>query len=131
MLFPEGTAVTATMPKARRVRAPKDLATQYGEKATRTPRVTEATARRARRDAQARERLRQIMTPDEDVMRRLSRAGAISSSLISDEEPPRRTQKPRRARQWDWRCGKCGAKDSFSTPAALCARCGAIAVRPD
>lgn len=125
----------ATPAKARRVRAPKNLAAQYGEKTGRVPRTTEATARRARRDAQARERLRQIMTPDEEVLRRLSRAGAISSLLVSDDDASRattrRSQKPRRSRHWDWRCGKCGAKERFSTAAALCVRCGAIAVRPE
>lgn len=125
----------ATPTKAKRMRAPKNLAAQYGENVSRAPRVTEATARRARRDAQARERLRQIMTPDEEVLRRLSRAGAISSLLVSDDDASRattrRSQKPRRARHWDWRCGKCGAKERFSTAAALCVRCGAIAVRPE
>lgn len=120
--------------KARRVRAPKNLAEQYGEKTGRTPRSgkTEAASRRARRDAQARERLQKLMTPDEDLIRRLARAGAITSPASDDTDARRiaaRSKKPRRARHWDWRCGKCGAKERFASAAALCGRCGAIAVR--
>jgi hypothetical protein len=122
--------------KARRVRAPKDLAVQYGENAKkkRTAKVS-PTEKRARRDAAARARLKELMTPDDDLLARLARAGMIASSLApegaeDDVKPAKRASgAPRRARKWESRCGKCGSLSTFKSSAGVCAKCGAIAVR--
>ncbi|HEX8834356.1 MAG TPA: hypothetical protein VF719_09145, partial [Abditibacteriaceae bacterium] len=94
-----------------------------------------SSEKRARRDAAAREKLRELMTPSDELMRRLARAGAITStgaSFEDDETAVRRMNKaPRRSRRWESRCGKCGVNTTFSTIAGLCSRCGAIAVRND
>ncbi len=109
-------------PKSRRPRVPADFAQSYGEnrKEKAAPAPT-ATERKARKTSEQRARLRQIMTPDDELVARLSRASV--SSVI-----PRRTA-ARRKQDWDSRCGKCGVAATFSTPAALCAKCGAIVVR--
>lgn len=132
-----GAPVNAT--RARRPRVPADFAAQYGESAK--PRKIKSgaagavTERRARRDAAARERLRQIMTPDDDLLRRLSRAGAIAASVSNgaadDGHLPKRaaTRSVRRPRSWESRCGKCGVATVFKVAAGICARCGAIALR--
>ncbi len=126
--------------RARRTRVPADFAAPYGESAR--PRKSKsgatagaATERRTRRDAQARERLRQIMTPDDDLLRRLSRAGAIAASVSNgaadDGHLTKRTaaRSVRRPRSWESRCGKCGVATVFKVAAGVCARCGAIALR--
>jgi hypothetical protein len=130
--------------KARRARVPGDLAQQYGEKVKRARTVAASAAdttvtRQARRDAAARERLRQLMNPGDDVLRRLMRAGAIGSPISGadarDEDEDggvgrgARTKAIRRARQWESRCGKCGVTGTFTAAAGVCPRCGAIAVR--
>ncbi|MDQ3812818.1 MAG: hypothetical protein M3347_02575 [Armatimonadota bacterium] len=128
--------------KAKRARVPKDLAEQYTAKPAKRRKTAareSAKAQRARRDAEERERLRRLMTPSDDVLRRLSMIGAIASSPAIDGEE---TQKPasgrkriprtttiRRPRRWESRCGKCGTVGTFKAAAGLCARCGAIAVR--
>ncbi|HVF11414.1 MAG TPA: hypothetical protein VNA16_11450 [Abditibacteriaceae bacterium] len=125
--------------RSRRPRAPKDLAEQYTEKTKQHRKIkTQETtvAQPKRRDAAARERLRQVMMPTDDVVRRLAQAGAIAaSSLVMDEgatsvQARRRvTVTARRPRRWETRCGKCGTNGQFKAAAGLCARCGAIVVR--
>jgi hypothetical protein len=95
-----------------------------------------AASKRARRDAAARERLKQLMNPDDELIRRLAQAGAISPLLIDGEEEPaprrkKNTGATRRPRKWDLHCGKCGAKSTLQTPAGLCFKCGTIVVRFD
>lgn len=132
---------TQNITRVRRARVPSDFAAQYGEtdrKKKRAPKET-ATARRARRDAETRERLRAIMTPDDNLLQRLARIGAIAPSLQdsngagngSNGHSPRRSgmQTVRRPRKWESRCGKCGVAGTFKAAAGVCSRCGAIAVR--
>jgi hypothetical protein len=124
--------------KARRVRAPKDLALQYGEK-TKKARASKTSSgeRKARRDAAARQKLKEFMTPGDDVLARLARAGMIASSLApvaigSNGDSTKIRKAPvtkRRPRQWESRCGKCGVASTFKTPVGLCIKCGAIAMR--
>lgn len=117
--------------RATKKRAPKDLAAQYGEK-EKTPRKNlVAKAPRKRRDAAARARLQEVIAPDDALLLRLARAGAISSSLApaSAGEKPVRVGKTRRARQWEAHCGKCGKSAFYRASAALCESCGAILVR--
>lgn len=125
--------------QAKRVRAPKDLAKQYGEQ-TRKPRPAKTTQkeRRARRSAAAKARLQEWMTPDEQLLARLARAGVIASSLapegaLHDDAKFKAPKTPgaatRRPRKWESRCGKCGALSTFKSAAGVCAKCGAIAVR--
>lgn len=128
---------TQTVTKVRRARVPADFAAQYGEtdrKKKRAPKET-ATARKARRNAEERERLRAIMTPDDNLLQRLARLGAIAPSADdgngSNAHTPRRNglQTMRRPRKWESRCGKCGVAGTFKAAAGVCGRCGAIAVR--
>jgi DnaJ-class molecular chaperone len=79
------------------------------------------------------------MTPDDDLMRRLARAGAIAPSPGAENgsangangHAARRNGvvTVRRPRKWESRCGKCGGAGTFKAAAGLCPRCGAIAVR--
>jgi hypothetical protein len=75
------------------------------------------------------------MTPDDELLARLARAGMIASSLAPETangQPaarPRSTAGMRRPRKWEWRCGKCGAVSTFKSAAGICAECGAIVVR--
>lgn len=125
--------------RARRPRVPANFAAQYGEgtkphKAKRRAPGGAPTERRTRRDAVARERLRQIMTPDDDLLRRLLCAGAIAASSVETNGATgggrgARSQTARRPRRWESRCGKCGMAAVFKAAAGVCARCGAIAVR--
>jgi hypothetical protein len=120
----------------RRSRVPADLAVQYGEKeARRKPSAAaQEKIRRARLDAREREQRRQLMTPDDDLMKRLARAGAITTApgtQLDEENALHRPKAARRSRKWESRCGKCGVSSTFATPVGLCARCGAIAVRHD
>jgi hypothetical protein len=126
--------------KVRRARVPSDFAAQYGEteRKKRAPKET-ATARKARRNAEERERLRAIMIPDDNLLQRLARIGAIApsdngtngSGNGSNGHTPRRSgsQAVRRPRKWESRCGKCGVAATFKAAAGVCSRCGAIAVR--
>lgn len=116
-------------PRARRVRAPKNLAAQYGEKAARRAMESAAPAVevRTRRDAAARAKRRQAMQVDEQLLQRLARAGTASVLVVGEEAA--REHKPRRARNWQTRCGKCGQQGTFKTAAALCAGCGTILLR--
>ena len=124
--------------KAKRARVPKDLAAQYSEK-TKKPRAIQApesaATPRKRRDAAARERLRQAMAPTDDIVRRLARAGAIASVAVADDDEStakarrKNAVTTRRPRHWETRCGKCGTNGQFKAAAGLCARCGAIVVR--
>ncbi|MBV9866078.1 MAG: hypothetical protein JO316_12060 [Abitibacteriaceae bacterium] len=126
-----------SLPKATRKRAPSDLAAQYGEKAKKRPSKAAAAlakARAARRTAEERARLHQIMAPSDEVLRRLARIGAIASDGADEEAPtkPRRSRgitSTRRSRNWELSCGKCGTKGKFNASAGVCSRCGAIAVR--
>ena len=125
--------------KAKRARVPKDFAEQYSEKTKkrrRTKAHQDSATQTKRRDAAARERLRQLMMPTDDVVRRLAQAGAIAASvLLTDEGVPsatarrRSTATGRRPRRWETRCGKCGTNGQFKAAAGLCSRCGAIVVR--
>jgi len=122
--------------KATRKRAPKDLALQYGEKATkRAPAKEPAVARRKRMKTSERERMREMMAPSDELMERLARAGAITSTMVTtevdgdDEADDAKPKVARRSRRWESRCGKCNTVSEFKTAAALCPNCGAIAVR--
>ncbi|HEY0072942.1 MAG TPA: hypothetical protein VGB77_02495 [Abditibacteriaceae bacterium] len=137
----KSVAQGAAVVKARRVRAPKDLAAQYGEgeKPTSKRRATESSeTKRARRDAALRQKMREAMEVGDDIIARLRRAGAIAGEAGSDESEMKNghhakriagSRVLRRPRKWEARCGKCGAKSLFKTPAGLCAKCGAIMVR--
>lgn len=125
----------ATEIKGRRVRAPKDLALQYGEttQKVRAPQVP-ATERKARRDAAARQKRKEFMTPDDELLARLARAGMIASSLAPEVDAlnghsRKASTTKRRPRSWQSQCGKCGAASTFKTAVGLCVKCGAIAVR--
>jgi len=126
--------------KAKRSRVPKNFADQYTVKPAKqrrsaAPATESAKAQRARRDAAERERLRQLMAPSDDVLRRLSRIGAIAPSPLATDESAAAARKSsgtkivRRPSRWESRCGKCGTTGTFKAAAGLCARCGAIAVR--
>lgn len=129
----------ATPGKVKKARVPKNLAQQYGEKEKKSRKVRTATAtaaaQRKRQDAAARERLRQLMAPTDEVLHRLARAGAITTSLLVTDtngaaiKPTRSRKATRRPRHWELRCGKCGTLGKFTSAAGVCARCGAIAVR--
>jgi len=113
-------------PKAKRPRVPADFAERYGEN-RKDRKVTAAlpvAEKKARKTAEQREKLRQLMTPDDDILQRLARAASGSS-----RPAPRPKKATRSKSEWESRCGKCGITTTFSTPAALCAKCGAIAVR--
>jgi hypothetical protein len=128
---PKVAAASNKAVRATKKRAPKDLAAQYGEK-EKTPRKSAAVkVPRKRRDAAARARLQEVIAPDEELLLRLARVGAISSSLAPNgaDEKPARVAKTRRSRKWEARCGKCGKSAQYKSSAALCAGCGAILVR--
>ena len=121
--------------KARRVRAPKDLAVQYGE-SVKQKRVVETTAtKRARRDAVVRQKMRDAMEVDDDLIARLRRAGVMGGDEETASPNGHRARhftgggSGRRPRKWEGCCGKCGGKSLFKTAAGLCAKCGAIMVR--
>ena len=109
------------LPKAKRSRVPKDFADKYSapQKERKVVAALPIAEKKARKTAQQREQQRQLMTPDDDLVQRLSRVATVKVA----------PSKPRRKAQWESRCGKCGVTTTFSTPAALCAKCGAIAVR--
>lgn len=128
------STVEKTAPvKATRKRVPVDFALQYGESIEQKPRKkVEETKRRPRRDAMVRQKMRDVMEPGDELVARLRRAGVISGVGPEDDDRPTRRmvkQTTRRPRRWEARCGKCGNKSVFLTPAGLCARCGAIMVR--
>jgi hypothetical protein len=113
--------------RAKRARVPADLAQQYGEKAARKkrPPTESAAARKARRNAEERAKLRQLMTPDEELLKRLAQLRGETSNGNGHAK----RSSSRRSRSWESRCGKCGTLGTFQTQAALCTKCGAIAVR--
>lgn len=130
--------LTLTMPvgtKAKRTRVPKDLATQYGEKEKHRVQPESAATKRARRDAALRQKMRDAMEVDDNLVARLRRAGMIGGEIEETNgnghasHSVRTKSAPRRPRKWEARCGKCGVKTLFKTQAGLCARCGAIMVR--
>lgn len=124
-------AASGQVVRATKKRAPKDLAAQYGETAKAPRKTAVEKAPRKRRDAAARARLKEVIAPDDALLARLARAGAISSSLAPGVAMgvPSRVVKTRRSRQWEAHCGKCGKSAFYSASAALCAGCGAILVR--
>lgn len=107
--------------KAKRTRVPKDFAQTYGENVKERKVELPTKERRARKTAQQREQLRQLIAPDESILQRLSR---VQSTI-----PKPQRISPRRTKKWESRCGKCGVVTTFTTNASLCSRCGAIAVR--
>jgi len=120
--------------RATKKRAPKDLANQYGEVVKVGRASVVESAPRKRRNAAARAKLQAAITPDDGLLLRLARAGAISSSHVAkngdgDDEKPFRATAKRRSRKWETRCGKCGVNAQYSSSAALCVKCGAILVR--
>jgi hypothetical protein len=129
---PATTGVT----KVRRARVPSDFAAQYGETDRKKKRAFKetATARKARRNAEERERLRAIMIPDDNLLQRLARLGAIAPSAgdtngSNGHGGRRNAPTVRRSRKWESRCGKCVVAGTFKAAAGVCSRCGAIAVR--
>jgi ribosomal protein S27E len=107
------------------------LAAQYGEKEKTVRKKATTKTPRKRRDAAARARLQEVIAPDDALLARLARAGAISSSLAPDNAGDKtfNTVKKRRSRYWETRCGKCGKSGRYRASAALCVGCGAILVR--
>ncbi len=120
--------------KAKRMRVPKDLAAQYGESEKQKRVVENSETKRARRDAALRQKMRDAMEVDDDLIARLRRAGMIGGSEAESQNGHSTrgiagSRVMRRPRKWEARCGKCGGKSLFKTQAGLCAKCGAIMVR--
>ena len=111
-------------PKAKRSRIPTDFADKYSgpQKERKIVAALPTVEKKARKTTQERENLRRLMTPDDELVQRLSRVATTMNVSNS-------SRKPRRKAHWESRCGKCGVTATFFTPAALCAKCGAIAVR--
>ena len=107
--------------KARKVRAPKDFAAQYGEKVVERAAVpvleTETPKKRLNKEQRAARR--ELIKPDEGLLARLARASQVSS--IKPRSEPR-------GKGWKFQCGRCGQTSYFPVPAALC-DCGAIAIK--
>lgn len=118
---------------AKKRRAPADLALQYGEREAKRAAVVPVEAaptRRPRRDAAARAKLKGLIAPDEALLSRLARVDTVSTAapIVALEDGAE--EKPaRRSRVQETGCGKCGTAVRFSTPATLCARCGAILLK--
>lgn len=117
--------------KAKRVRAPKNLAAQYGETASEDkPRPAAEmlleVPKKSRRTAKARAKRQEAMQVDDELLQRLARVGSASSLVIGGEEEP---VKARRSRKWQVMCGKCGHEQSAKTAATLCDGCGTILLR--
>ncbi len=117
--------------KAKRVRAPKNLAAQYGEtESADKPRVAAEilpeVPRKSRRTAKARAKRHEAMQVDDELLQRLARAGSASSLVIGEEEAP---PAARRSRKWQIMCGKCRHEQSAKTAAVLCDGCGTILLR--
>lgn len=108
--------------KAKKVRVPKNLAAQYGEKTAVRPAVmppVEVESPKKRLNKAERQARRDLMKPSEGLMERLARANQISL-----RKPP---VEPR-GKGWKFACGRCGAISYFQTPGGLCA-CGTIAIK--
>ena len=107
--------------KAKKVRVPKDLAAQYGEKTVERPVITplEPDAPKKRLSKAERQARHDLMKPSEGLMERLARANQISLRKPASEP---------RGKGWKFACGRCGAISYFQTPCGLCA-CGTIAVK--
>ena len=121
----------AIAPKAKRVRAPKNLAAQYGEtqsedKARPTSEISLEPPKKSRRTAKARAKRQEAMQVDDELLQRLARVGSASSLVIGEEEEP---VKARRSRIWEIMCGKCRHEQKAKTAATLCDGCGAILLR--
>ena len=117
---PAAATAPVVAPRIKKVRAPKDLAAQYGATPDSevVPRVVaEKAAPRKRLTRAAKEARSQMLRPDDGVLQRLQQANAIE------------VKKPAsRGRGWEFECGRCGRISRFQTPGAIC-ECGAIAVR--
>lgn len=130
-----GTAKSIELvPKAKRVRVPKDFAQQYGGAEKQKKVVETSETKRARRDAALRQKMRDAMEVGDDLVARLRRAGMIGGGDEPESKnghgAPRFSGKMvRRPRKWEARCGKCGSKSLFKSQAGLCLKCGAIMVR--
>ncbi len=90
--------------------------------------------KRARRDAALRQKMRDAMEVDDDLIARFRRAGMIACDENESQNGHSArhisgSRVARRPRKWEARCGKCGSKSLFKTAAGLCAKCGAIMVR--
>ncbi|PQV64310.1 hypothetical protein B1R32_106156 [Abditibacterium utsteinense] len=107
--------------KAKKVRVPKDLAAQYGEKISDRPASLsiEPESPKKRLTKVERQARRDLIKPSEGLMERLARANQISL-----RKPP---SEPR-GKGWKFACGRCGAISYFQTPGGLCT-CGTIAVK--
>ncbi len=121
-------------PSLKRIRSKRNLVETYGENVARTPRTVEtAKTKKARRDAAARERLKQLINPDEELLKRLARSGAIAPLSVGDDDEPKPRKSAssmvRRPRSWEFLCGKCRTQSTLKTQAGLCPKCGTIAVR--
>lgn len=113
-------------PKAKRTRVPANFAETYGENRKERKEVAAlpAVEKKRRKTAKERADLQRLMTPDDDIFQRLARSAPSIPSRSS-----RKGAVKLRKFEWESRCGKCGFSEVFATPAALCSRCGAIAVR--
>ncbi len=118
---PETAAIKTGELKAKRVRVPKDLAAQYGEKTV--VRVAaapvEAEIVKKRLNKVERQARRDLIKPSDDLMARLARANQIAARKPKTEP---------RGKGWKFVCGRCGITSFFETPGGLCA-CGTIAVK--
>lgn len=109
--------------RAKRSRVPKDFAEKYStpQKERKVIAPFPVVAKKARKTADERAKIRQLMMPDDDLIQRLARSQTLSTKV--------KVAPQRHTKNWESRCGKCGTTTTFSTPAALCGKCGAITVR--
>jgi hypothetical protein len=119
---------------SRRKRAPKDLATQYGENtASKSAPVVAPSPKKKRRSAKVRQQRQELIAPNEGVLERLAHADALASAvkatIVAANEADNGEHQGRRSRRWESLCGKCGSQNKFSSPAGICPHCGAIAVK--
>jgi rubrerythrin len=115
---------TVSAKRGRRSKIPDNLAEQYGQNLSRraatAPVEVESESPRKRMTREEREKRRQLMAPDPGLLQRLARAHAAASTA------PKRASKPR---GWELRCGRCGTVTRFTTPGAVCPKCGAIGLK--
>ncbi len=107
--------------KAKRVRVPKDLAAQYGEKTVVRVAAAPVEAEIVKKRLTKSERLarHELIKPSEDLIARLARLNEIGARKPKTEP---------RGKGWKFVCGRCGITSYFETPGGLCS-CGTIAIK--